>query len=74
MNTSPGPDGVFYQMLKRLPTQMKEYFMKVMNKYWIESYFPNKWREAVVIAFPKPAKTPQQRRKLSAHSSSQLHL
>ena len=56
-NASPGPDGVFYQMLKRLPTQIKEYFLKVMNKYWIKSYFPNKWREAVVIASRNQAKT-----------------
>ena len=55
-NTCPGPDGVSYQMLKRLPKEIKKYFLKVMSKYWIDSYFPNKWREAVVIAFPKPGK------------------
>ena len=48
-NPSSVHELVFYQMLKRLPTKMKEYFLKVMKKYWIESYFPNKWREAVVI-------------------------
>ena len=32
-NTSPDPDGIFYQMIKQLPDNMKEYILKVMNKY-----------------------------------------
>ena len=27
-----------------------------MNKYWMESYFPDRWREAIVFAFLKPEK------------------
>ena len=55
-NTSPGPDGVFYQMLKRVPDKVKEYVLKIMNKFWMESYFPDCWCEAVIVAFPKPGK------------------
>ena len=35
---------------------MNEYILKVMNKYWMESYFPERWREAIVITFSKPQK------------------
>ena len=55
-NSSPGPDGVFYQMLKRVPDKVKEYVLKIMNKFWMESYFPDCWCEAVIVAFPKPGK------------------
>ena len=41
-NTTPGPDGIFYQMTKQLPDNMKEYILLVMNKYWMESYLPER--------------------------------
>ena len=49
-NTSPG------QMLKRVPDKMKEYIFKILNKFWMESLFPDCWDEAVIVAFPKHGK------------------
>jgi ribonuclease HI len=55
-NSAPGPDGIFYQMIKRLPTNAKEYVLNVVNTFWKHSYYPQRWKEATVIAFPKTGK------------------
>ena len=34
----------------------KKYLVNMFNKFWKEAYFPQQWREATVIAFPKPKK------------------
>ena len=49
-NTSPG------QMLKRVPDKMKEYVLKILNKFWMESFCPDCWRGVVIVAFPNPGK------------------
>lgn len=55
-NTSPGPDNVHIKMLKNLPDAALEFTLKVMNKCWSESYFPNGWRHSTVVPLPKPNK------------------
>ena len=55
-NTAPGQDDVHYGMLREMPAGAKQYLLGVFNKFWNESYFPDQWRDATVIAFPKPEK------------------
>ena len=55
-NTSPGPDLIFYQMLKFLPDNAKAYLLKNFNKMFHDTVFPNQWKTATVVAFPKPGK------------------
>ena len=55
-NTAPGPDGIFYQMIKNLNDNTKRFLLKMINRFWVDGFFPQQWREATVIAFPKPNK------------------
>ena len=57
-HTSPGPDKIHYQMLKNMPPWGKIYLTKLFNKFWFNGYYPEEWREAIVIALPKPNKYP----------------
>ena len=59
-NTAPGPDGVHYQMLKNLHPRMKGHLLSIYNKCWTEGSFPLRWSEAIILAFPKPNKPPDQ--------------
>lgn len=55
-NTSPGLDGVYYQMIKHLPNNAKLYFLRLLNRFWRQSYFPDDWNTAIIVAVPKPGK------------------
>jgi ribonuclease HI len=55
-NSAPGPDRIFYQMIKMLPDNAKEHVLKIINIFWKNTYYPQRWKEAIVIAFPKPGK------------------
>ena len=41
-----------------MPEKAKECLLNLFNQLWQSNFFPQTWREAVVIAFPKPNKTP----------------
>ena len=43
-------------MLKEMTQVAKKHLVTIFNKFWKEAYFPEKWREATVIAFPKSEK------------------
>jgi hypothetical protein len=55
-NSSPGPDGIYYQMLKAMPENGKMFLLSVINKCWTVSYYPDCWREATIIPVAKPGK------------------
>ena len=52
-DTTPGPDQVHYKMLKYLSQPAKLYLLQMFNKFWIESYFPEQWKNATVIHIAK---------------------
>ena len=57
-NTAPGPDGVYYKMIKKMhPTAIRAVLI-LFNKIWTTHQFPNQWRTATVLAFPKAGKPP----------------
>ncbi|GFU32583.1 putative RNA-directed DNA polymerase from transposon X-element [Trichonephila clavipes] len=54
-NTSPGPDGITYTMLRHLnPNSHQHSFL--FNRVWKEHCFPSSCREAIVIPILKPGK------------------
>ncbi|GBM62943.1 putative RNA-directed DNA polymerase from transposon X-element [Araneus ventricosus] len=57
-NTSPGPDGITYCMLRHLNEHSLSNILRLFNRIWEEHLFPSKWREATVIPILKPGKDP----------------
>ena len=56
-NTSAGPDGVHYMMLRRLPALSMTFLLALFNRVWLSGDFPPQWREALVLPFLKPGKS-----------------
>ena len=55
-DSSPGEDGVHYQMLKHLESESLRFLLDVYNQIWLRQKFPGTWRKAIVIAILKPGK------------------
>ncbi|GBO04247.1 putative RNA-directed DNA polymerase from transposon BS [Araneus ventricosus] len=55
-DTSPGPDGITYNMLRHLSTTYLSNLLYLFNRIWIEQKFPSQWHEAIVIPILKPGK------------------
>ncbi|GFV74721.1 probable RNA-directed DNA polymerase from transposon X-element [Trichonephila clavipes] len=55
-NTSPGPDGITYTMLRHLNPDSITNILFLFNRVWKEHCFPSSWREAIVIPILKPGK------------------
>ncbi|GFW94073.1 probable RNA-directed DNA polymerase from transposon X-element [Trichonephila clavipes] len=55
-NTSPGPDGIAYTMLRHLDPKYLTNILFLFNRVWKEHCFPSRWREAIVIPILKPGK------------------
>jgi hypothetical protein len=43
-------------MIKHLPEGALEYLLRVLNRMYANSFFPDLWRESVIIPIPKPGK------------------
>ncbi|GBL76153.1 hypothetical protein AVEN_234436-1 [Araneus ventricosus] len=56
--TSPGPDGVTYNMLRHLNTTFLSNQLLLCNRIWTEQKYPSQWHEAIVISILKPGKDP----------------
>jgi len=55
-NTTPGPDGIHYLLIRHLPDTMKNYLLLILNKFWTTNHFPEGWSESTIIPIPKPSK------------------
>lgn len=53
---APGPDGVRNVMLKHLPRKGLVFLCKIFNACLKHVYFPDAWKDATVVAIPKPNK------------------
>lgn len=51
-DTSPGPDGIHYLMIKNLPRKGKEILLRIYNDIWMNKFFPDCWKEALTIPIP----------------------
>ena len=57
-NTAPGEDEISYEMLRHLPKSALVFFIQMINHIWFNHDFPQQWRSALVLPFPKPGKDP----------------
>ena len=56
-NTSVGPDRLHYQFFRHLPDSTLQFLLHTLNDLWVKGVFPEAWKEAILIALPKPGKT-----------------
>ena len=56
INSSPGEDGVCYEMLKQLPRSTKGIILDLVNRIWKEGTIPSNWQHSIVIPIHKPGK------------------
>ncbi|GFT03178.1 probable RNA-directed DNA polymerase from transposon X-element [Trichonephila clavipes] len=58
-NTSPGPDGISYVLLRHLSEDSLVSLLYLFNRIWREQVYPTQWQEAIVIPILKPGKDPK---------------
>ena len=58
-DTAPGQDEVNYQMIKNMPKIALEYFLRMINSFFNQSYFPDEWNTSIIIPILKPGKNPE---------------
>ncbi|GFU21467.1 probable RNA-directed DNA polymerase from transposon X-element [Trichonephila clavipes] len=58
-NTSPGPDGISYVLLRHLSADSLVSLLYLFNRIWREQVYPTQWQEAIVIPILKPGKDPK---------------
>ncbi|GBN39661.1 putative RNA-directed DNA polymerase from transposon X-element [Araneus ventricosus] len=47
-DTSSGPDGITYNMLRHLNTTSLSHLLFLLNRIWTEQKYPSQWHEAIV--------------------------
>ncbi|GBM69134.1 hypothetical protein AVEN_94046-1 [Araneus ventricosus] len=55
-DTSPGPDGIRYSMIRHLDADSLANLLSFFNRIWKEQVYSSQWREAIVIPILKPEK------------------
>ncbi|GFW07171.1 RNase H domain-containing protein [Trichonephila clavipes] len=58
-NTSPGPDGISYELLRHLNEDSLVSLLSLFNRIWREQVYPTQWQEAIEIPILKPGKDPK---------------
>ncbi|GFW69831.1 putative RNA-directed DNA polymerase from transposon X-element [Trichonephila clavipes] len=58
-NTSPGPDGISYVLLRHLSEDSLVSLLYLFNRIWREQVYPTQWQEAIVIPIFKTWKDPK---------------
>ncbi|GFW53328.1 putative RNA-directed DNA polymerase from transposon X-element [Trichonephila clavipes] len=58
-DTSPGPDGIFYELLRHLNEDSLVSLLYLFNPIWRELVYPTQRQEAIVIPILKPGKDPR---------------
>lgn len=56
---APGGDRVNNKMLKNAPSNIISKLTEIINSCITLNYFPQQWKEATIILFPKPKKDPK---------------
>ncbi|GFW90113.1 RNase H domain-containing protein [Trichonephila clavipes] len=55
-NTSPGPDGISYELLRHLNEDSLVSLLYLFNRLWREQVYSTQWQEATAIPILKPGK------------------
>ena len=53
MDSSPGLDGVDYEVIKRMPIKFKLLLIDIFNEMFQKSKYPNDWLHTYVHMIPK---------------------
>lgn len=72
MREAPGDDGVNNAAIKRMPKKASVKLLAIINACLRLNYFPQSWKNAVIITIPKPGKDhklPQNHRPISVLTS-----
>ena len=55
-DSAPGYDQIYYSMIKNLPPPAKSHLLAIFNKFFLDSFFPEKWEHSIIFPIPKPGK------------------
>lgn len=53
---TPGPDNLYPETLKHIPTNELSFILTTFNKLWQNDVLPSKWKQSIIIPIPKPDK------------------
>lgn len=56
LKKAPGPDGIQNTVLRHLSNPVLEHLANIINSCFKQYYFPKAWKQAKILAFPKPGK------------------
>ncbi|GFU47689.1 uncharacterized protein NPIL_349231 [Nephila pilipes] len=56
ISKSPGPDGIYGQMISNLGQRGRQRFLDIVNESWRTEQLPRDWRRAIVILLRNPSK------------------
>lgn len=54
--SSPGPDGIHYDMIKNLTNDGHKILLELYNKIWMSGRLPKEWKTSTIIPIKKPGK------------------
>ena len=57
--TSPGDDGIRYEMIKHLPNVSKYFLLDTLNGLWVSHTSPKSWKISEIVPAFKPGKDPE---------------
>ena len=57
-NSAPGSDNIPYILIKMAHHTYRNLLLNLYNRIFSERVYPNHWRLAIVLGFPKPGKDP----------------
>ena len=55
-DSAVGPDDIYCKLLTDLPESSLTLLLAVFNPIWEFGIFPSSWREATIVAIPRPGK------------------
>ena len=57
-NSSPGEDGICYEVIKHLPKPCQLLLLNLLNRIWIKGEIADRWKHSIILPILKPGKDP----------------
>lgn len=54
--SSPGPDGIPFELIRNLPMPCIAHILSIYNKIWSTKTYPSRWNEVIIVPILKPNK------------------
>ena len=55
-NSSPGEDGIEYEVIRRLPVSCQKTILHLYNNIWESGEIPSTWKHSLILPIAKPGK------------------